>query len=300
MLTNEQNSIHQKALTIAKNFKRTEIELIEILQQVRERNIHLALGFGTIYKYATEVLELSEPNAYTYDKIARVAEKIPELKQEIKVGALTITNARRIAPILTSENKTVWIEKASILTKAKLEKELVQANPELQKRETVRRIQPERFSVNFSVSEELMTKLKRVQNLLSTKKRKNMNLEDSLNELVSKFLEKNDPVVKAKKVLAKRASPVKSNESKVVQKSETFLVLGLKPSQKRQPIPAATKHALYLQNNGECTYVATNGNKCQSSRWLNIHHKHHVANDGTNNLSNLQTLCEAHHRYVHK
>src|SRR6185369_7304460 len=83
MLTTIQREIHEKALAISHQFKKTEIDLIEILQEVRRANVFLAMGFGSVFEYATVSLGLSPANAYTYTKIAKTSEKIPELKTEI-------------------------------------------------------------------------------------------------------------------------------------------------------------------------------------------------------------------------
>jgi len=83
MLTVEQTSIHEQALAISKSFKKIEIDLIEILQKVMNQRIYLALGFSSMWEYATEALGLSPSNAYSYTKIAKVADAIPEFKAEI-------------------------------------------------------------------------------------------------------------------------------------------------------------------------------------------------------------------------
>src|SRR5205085_7908454 len=130
---------------ISKQFKNTEIELIEILQVVRGEKIFLALGYGSMFDYATQCLGLSPANAYTYTKIAKTAETIPELKEEIKKGSLTITNARRIVPILTQENKTELIKKATSLSSKALEKVVAAIHPE-PVRESIRSVASDRLS----------------------------------------------------------------------------------------------------------------------------------------------------------
>ena len=59
---------------------------------------------------------------------------------------------------------------------------------------------------------------------------------------------------------------------------------------KRIPLPAKLKQAVQLRNQGQCTFEHYHFGRCQSRRWLEIHHKVPVSRGGENTLSNLQTL----------
>ena len=68
---------------------------------------------------------------------------------------------------------------------------------------------------------------------------------------------------------------------------------------KREAILAATSHKVILRVGCQCTHIDAEGNRCTSRRWLEVHHIVEVSKGGTNDLSNLTTLCSAHHRHLH-
>ena len=108
--------------------------------------------------------------------------------------------------------------------------------------------------------------------------------------MTSECLQKHDPVEKAKRAMDRKKKTQKfcPGRAKLAKKKET-----------RTPIPAAIKHRIILKANNQCEYIASNGQRCQSKRHLELHHHIPVALGGQNNLENLQLLCFNHHRARH-
>jgi hypothetical protein len=73
-------SIHEKALQVARRYKQSEVELIEIIQQADQHRVHYTLGYSSLFIYVTCGLGLSEEVAYTFIKVARKAREVPALK----------------------------------------------------------------------------------------------------------------------------------------------------------------------------------------------------------------------------
>ncbi len=57
--------LHNKALELAKDFKRIEIELVEIIQKIDAAKIFRKLGFASLYEYVNQGLGLSESVSYS-------------------------------------------------------------------------------------------------------------------------------------------------------------------------------------------------------------------------------------------
>src|ERR1035437_5866420 len=113
------DQIHTHALAAAARYKRAEVELIEVLQQVEEHRVFLKRGHSSLFQYVTTELGLSENVAYSLITIARKAREVPELKIQLQSGAMTLSNARRIVPVLEAKNPEAnaqWIYKASTLS----------------------------------------------------------------------------------------------------------------------------------------------------------------------------------------
>ena len=69
-----------------------------------------------------------------------------------------------------------------------------------------------------------------------------------------------------------------------VKKDLKFMLYDIKPT-KRKPIPKAVREAVFKRDNYCCV-------KCGSTKNLEVDHKVSLANGGTNEMANLQTLCQ--------
>ncbi len=76
-------------------------------------------------------------------------------------------------------------------------------------------------------------------------------------------------------------------------------VLNFANRPKRERVKADIHHELQLRDNGQCTQIRPDGTRCQNRRWLHRHHIVHVADGGTNELTNLRSLCSGHHAMYH-
>jgi len=129
----------------------------------------MKLEYASLFEYGVKALGLSEANTYAFIQVARAAREVPALKAAIQTGNLTVSKAKRIAPVITRENQEDWIAKAQTLSKASLEKEIARSNPEIEVTERSRYVTTERLELKLGVSEALLEKLKRIQDILSQK-----------------------------------------------------------------------------------------------------------------------------------
>jgi len=286
--TNEIIILHQKALEIAGRFRKCEFELLEILQKMDQKKGFIQLGYSSLFVYAVEALKLSEANASNFIAVARKAREIPALKSEIEKGTITVSKARKITPVLNKENQTQWLQKASSLPTRKLEQEVAKVAPETAVRERAKYVAENRLELKIGVSEALMKKLRRAQDLVSNSLRKPARLEETLEQILNLYLEKKDPVQKAKRVSAKQK--IKSN--RVSRDTE----LGTN----RKPIPAPVQHTVHQRDQGKCQFKLPDDSMCGQSRWTHFHHVKPVSMGGENTVKNLIKLCTNHHKHVHE
>jgi hypothetical protein len=68
----------------------------------------------------------------------------------------------------------------------------------------------------------------------------------------------------------------------------------------RRPLSASEKHAVFLRDQGRCTFVNARGERCNTDRWLHVHHIKPVSQGGTNDPANLTVICSAHHDLIHQ
>lgn len=288
--------IHEKALAVAKCFRETEAELITVLQSVEEESVYLHQGYPSLFSYAVECLLLSEAVAYNFITVARKARDVPELKEAIQSGHITVSKARKITPVLTKENKSEWLEKASTLTQRKLEQEIARVQPKPPVIDSVKYVNESRLEFKMGMSEQLFEKFKRARDLTSQKKREAASLEATLEEILDFYLERQDPVKRAKRILEKRATqPVARQVDRVNRVDQPDQV----EKSPYSALPADLIHKVQLRDGGRCTFEYGSGKRCEEQKWLQIHHKMPIIRGGTHSLENLTTLCTTHHKYYH-
>lgn len=274
------NPLHVQALEAAKRFKKAEADLIDIFQKIEDAKVFRKMGYSSLFDYGVKALRLSEANTYAFIQVARKSRDVPALKSARRDGSLSVSKAKKIVSVITSENQEDWLMKAQSLSKNLLEKEVARVNPKTAVQESSKYVTECRLELKLGISEELLKNLKRVQDIESQRTRKSASLEDALREMTELYLERNDPVRKAE-----RARPQ--------------LVPGPVEGEGRKRVPAVLKHAIQFRDEGQCTHLNPDGSRCTQTRWLETHHLKPVSMGGTNSISNLTTLCFHHHRLRH-
>src|SRR5438105_1736605 len=111
--------IHNRALEVVFRFKKSEADLIDILQKVDEHRVYLHFECKNLHEYTMKVLKLTESIAFNFIVVARKAKEVPELKQVTESGALSVSKARRITPVLNKDNQSEWLKMAVELPQRK-------------------------------------------------------------------------------------------------------------------------------------------------------------------------------------
>jgi hypothetical protein len=180
-----------------------------------------------------------------------------------------------------------------------------------------------------------MKKLRRAQDLLSQARARPVTLEELILEMTGEYLHKHDPIQKAQRIHLKKGTqqpksvvatkqtptqslprslpktppqslsdPLKTYVSPTVRQTQSKTELlqdqDRQINKTRTPIPSAIKHQVHLRDQGRCAHQDPHGKRCNSSRWIEIHHKRPVSQGGTHDLNNLITLCSTHHDYWHE
>jgi hypothetical protein len=163
------------------------------------QRVFRALGYASLFAYATQELQLTEAIAYGFIQVARKSREIPELKKAICEGDLTVSKAKRVVSVLTPKNQDTLLNMAKTLPKRQIEKEVAEINPKAAVPERTRYVTEERLELRVGLSETAMRQLKRAQDLLSSKKRRAVSLEDVLEAMTEEYLDRHDPIEKAKR-----------------------------------------------------------------------------------------------------
>jgi hypothetical protein len=76
---------------LARSGRETTVCLVTHLAEFESRDLHLAAGFPSLFAYCTEVLRLSEHEAYHRILAARTARKYPRILAMLGDGILNLT-----------------------------------------------------------------------------------------------------------------------------------------------------------------------------------------------------------------
>jgi 5-methylcytosine-specific restriction endonuclease McrA len=64
----------------------------------------------------------------------------------------------------------------------------------------------------------------------------------------------------------------------------------------RTPVPLRTRDAVFARDRGRCTFVGSDGKRCNETIRLHVDHIKPVARGGTNDIMNLRLLCARHNQ----
>lgn len=278
--------LDEKAKGFAADYLRTEGLLLAVLTEMRKEKVFAVLNYSGIFDYCERCLKLSRAQAYYFKTVAEKSEHVPEIERAVVQGDLTLSQARRIVPVITPENQAEWIEKAKSLPQKELEREVTAMNPKAHVQEKIRPVAKELSELKVPVDPKTEENLAALKEILSQKLGKHATLAQVVAWAAEVTRTKFDPLKRAE-----RARKISSRKSAPAPASA--------PKLGRQPICASAKHSVVLRDGMQCTHVGADGRRCEQRQWLQVHHIVEVSKGGLNVVDNLRMLCWAHHDLVH-
>ncbi len=267
-------TLHEKALSLAKALKTNDAELVAVLLAMHRSREFVRLGYQGVFDYVQHALGLADAQAFYLRKVVHTSIDVPALGAAVISGEISVSQARRIVPVVTKQNVSLWIEAAKEFPQRVLEKAVASVNPRAAKLEKIRPASADQAKLEMIWSDEVVELMRRVQDLECQRTQNAVSLEEALKPLLIAHLEKHDPV---KKALRAKAKP-----------THHF------PQETQKAIPAAIKHAVVRRDQNRCQHPG-----CQTSRWTELHHITPRAQGGRHTVENLVTLCSSHHRHAH-
>src|SRR5882672_7104328 len=137
-LTNTE--LAEELVRLARSGRETTVCLVTHLAEFEARDLHLAAGFPSLFAYCTEVLRLSEHEAYHRVLAARTAWKHPRILSMLGAGILNLTTVRLVAPHLTHETADGLLDAAAGRSKRQVEELVARHAPRPDVPPTVRKL----------------------------------------------------------------------------------------------------------------------------------------------------------------
>ncbi len=109
--------------------RRVEVDIVAHIAEVDERRLYAREAFPSMFVYCTDVLHLSEQEAYLRIAAARASREHPMLLTMLADGRLHLTAIGKLAPHLTPENRDDILERAAHKTKHQIEELIAEIAP---------------------------------------------------------------------------------------------------------------------------------------------------------------------------
>ena len=303
LCTLSNTDLHQKTLVAAGNEKSATLVLLDHLAEVDHRRLYAVMAFSSLWEYVHKGLGYSESQASERVSAMRLMVKIPEVKDELQAGRLSLTTTAKLATHARKEKSTPaqtlhLLKEVSGKSAREVERVLVAESTETARPDRVKPITSEITRIMIDVDSEFLKLMERVKELRGNPASTPQELlKIALADFVKRHEVKedqsknSDSLLLAKKVLltppsekdSKSGAPFKTQDSKTQQQSRY--------------IPVKVKNLVRLRSGGRCEYVDTETQRrCECRTRLQFEHHTPFVVGGENTEANLRHYCEAHNR----
>ncbi len=298
----EHDLLHRKLLSLSKQHRRVEAEILDHLQEADRTRLYLIYGHASLFRYVADELGYSDSVTSNMIAVARKTMEVPRIKEEIRKGNLGIAKLRKVVPVIDQENQDEWIDTANTSSSRELELKVAEQRENYVPKASVRAVAKDTLRLSLDISLDSREKLDQLRDILSTKKGRDCTLQEVFDFALETTLDKVDPIRKAKrseKRKAKKSEPVE-NETTTEQKPPAQKSTYPRThSSRRKSLPQRVVDQINSRDKRRCVYMGPGGKRCTQTRWLHFHHVLPVSKGGANHPNNLVTICSRHHSLIH-
>lgn len=305
-------------------------EVIDLIREVDQKRIYLEYGYTSMFAMLTKDFGYTPSAAMRRIDAARLSKELPEVSESLKDGELNLSQVSMVAQAIrqkekedskilknskvSTERKSILLEKVKSLDLIETQKTLAKdLDLKVQKIEKKTYQQDESVRIEATFTKEQYTNLQRVKELISHQN-PNPSIGDLIDFLANQFLDRKDPLRKAKKIdriESEGVSETLGTDSDITSALTAAPVPASRQKSKamsaNRSIPQKIRVEVFKRD--QCCQweeVVTNENgqktkrKCQSRFQLQVDHVKPRWRDGNNDLVNLQLLCGVHNRLKYK
>jgi 5-methylcytosine-specific restriction endonuclease McrA len=281
----------------------TTASLIAHLAEIDRRKLYLPAGFASMFEYCVEELGMSEDQACNRIEVARRAREFPVLLTAIEDGRLSQSAIRELSSHLTSSNAEQLVSEAAGLRIRALRTLLANRFPQAEAlrldagvialgpsagrpatdlsatsridppaQKHAKPLSPNRFALDFTISQQTHDRMRYFQSLIGASN----DLADTFDRALEIAIHK----VEKRKFGAATRSRNRDNRS-----------------QNPRYIPMDVRRAVWMRDEGRCTFVSETERRCTVTGNVEFDHVVPVARGGAATADNLRLLCRAHNQY---
>ena len=257
----------QELLVKTKNLVKEEQKLLSVilahLEEIERRKLYADLGYKSLFDYCLRELNYTEQQAWRRINAMRVIRKLPELKNQVDDGSLSLSNINlasslfKDAKINSKEKQLEIFQDITNTTKTECEEKIFKLKSyygvlKPLAKTVIKKTSNDSSRVHVNLSSETLRKLEKIKNLT-----KEQDFDKIISLMADNYI-----------------------NQKVEVKRETKNV----PVRNSRYIPRKVKETIYKRANGECE-------NCKSTYNLEYEHIVPFSMGGTNDVSNINLYC---------
>src|SRR5687767_4945371 len=128
----DKNKLHIELLKLIKLKRRLTSKILTLLQTVEDDRAYLAWGYSNLFEYLVRGLGYSEALAYHRMAAVKICRELPEVKDKLDQGSLSMTTLARANRILNTrslQEKRSFITELENKSTREIDKILARENP---------------------------------------------------------------------------------------------------------------------------------------------------------------------------
>jgi hypothetical protein len=315
------DALLQRLSGLLKRVRRVEAELVAHIGEVDSRRLYAREGSSSMFAYCTDVLHLSEHQAYERITAARASRRFPQLLEMLGDGRLHLSGISKLVPHLRDDNCEEVLGRAAHKSKKKIEELVAELAPRPDVPTVIRKLPepklPERAALSRPASvpgpvnsrrqeltvpappppatprPSLVTPLApsrfKVQFTVSVSLRDKL---ERLRALTGEDLAESIEAAVTERIerLEARKYGATRSPRKTLAKMDTW------PGSR--DVPAAVRRVVRERDGDRCRFVSASGRRCNERRRLEFHHHDPYGRGGHHDPETISLMCRAHNAYL--
>jgi hypothetical protein len=296
--------------------------------------LYAANGYGSLFRYCTEALGLSEDAACNRIDVARACRRFPVILDRLASGSVTLTSIRMLAKHLTGENHEAVLARASGGNRHAIEALVAELAPQPDVPASVRKLPTFTAAPDASVTPAPVTtsvpsepapaiapspavlaptarpvvrasapERYRVQFTIGQETHEKLR---RIQALLRREIPDGDPGAIFDRALSfllekvektKLAAATKPRPRPAIRPgtdTDKDVRKGALPS---RYVPRDVKRAVWQRDGGQCAFVSSTGRRCAERTFLELHHLQPYAKRGPATVANIALRCRTHNQY---
>jgi hypothetical protein len=313
---------------LAGNERGASVELVAHLAALDTRPaVYAAQGYGSLFRYCTEALRLSEDAACNRIEAARACRRFPVILDLLTSGEVSLTSVRLLGRYLTPENHQAVLAKAKGRSRQQIEALMAELAPQPDVPSSVRKLpvltaMPSASAPLAPATPNLSSEPTaaiapspaafvptprpivrataperyRVQFTIGAETHEKLR---RVQALLRREILDGDPGAIFDRALTLLLDKVEKTKLGAAARPRPYPAIRPKTdnSASSRDLPRAVKRGSWRRDGGQCGFVSPTGRRCSERTFLEFHHIQPYAKRGPATVENISLRCWRHNQY---